>query len=162
MEFVPDGLTIEEAIDIAKILVDTGYDAIEPSSGKIDFRRSGGKSYASVMIKSEEEQNYFLPNVKALKPIMGASKLIMMGGIRNPLSAEKFLQDGTADFISMSRPFIYEPDLPNRWQSGDLSPALCISCNGCFGSGMKGEVICVTKKKLERKRLREQKKEQKN
>ena len=77
--------------------------------------------------------------------------IILMGGVRNPLSAEKFLQEGSADFISMSRPLVYEPDLPNRWKSGDLSPALCTSCTACLGSGLRGPVHCIVKKKLERK-----------
>ena len=161
MEAVPGGLTLEEGKETAKILVNNGFNAIEPSSGKVDFKFSKGKSYPMIMIKSVEDENYFLPNVKALKPIMEDSKMIMMGGIKNPLSAEKFLQEGIADFISMSRPLIREPDLPNRWESGDLSPAQCISCNGCMGAAFSTKpVYCVAKKKLERKKQRELKKNQ--
>ena len=32
----------------------------------------------------------------------------------------------------MSRPFIREPHLAERWRSGDLTPATCISCNKCL------------------------------
>ncbi|MBO5575774.1 MAG: hypothetical protein J5956_05690 [Ruminococcus sp.] len=32
----------------------------------------------------------------------------------------------------MSRPLIREPDLIDRWQSGDCSPAKCVSCNMCY------------------------------
>ncbi|MHA2087908.1 MAG: NADH:flavin oxidoreductase, partial [Promethearchaeota archaeon] len=78
-------------------------------------------------------------------------KLILVGGIKNPLSAEKILIDKQADFISLCRPLIYEPDLPNRWKSGDISPAKCISCNSCLDLMRKGPVYCLTRKNREKK-----------
>ena len=101
------------------------------------------------MLKSAEDENYFLPNVKALKPVMKTRPIILMGGVRKPITAEKILKEKTADFIAMCRPLIYEPDLPNRWKSGDSSPALCISCNACLGVTRASNTYCVTKKKLE-------------
>ena len=159
-DFLQDGMSLDEGVELAKILVDVGIDAIEPSSGRVDTKFTGGKFYASYVIKSEEDENFFLPNMKAINPFKKDSKMILMGGIRKPESAEKFLQEGVADFISMCRPLIREPDLPNRWESGDLSPAQCISCNGCLTSGFRYPVHCVVKKKLERKKAREQKKKQ--
>ena len=50
--------------------------------------------------------------------------LILVGGMRSFEMAEKLLDEGTADFISMCRPFIREPDLVNRWKSGDRRKAL--------------------------------------
>ena len=36
------------------------------------------------------------------------------------------------------------PDLIERWQSGDLRKATCISCNGCFGPARAGRgILCV-------------------
>ena len=75
-----------------------------------------------------------------------------MGGIKIPIFAENILKEKTADFISLSRPLIYEPDLPNRWKNGDLSPAKCISCNGCYMTMQVGPVYCVTKRRLEKKK----------
>ena len=85
---------------------------------------------------------------------MKNTALILMGGIRNPKTADKILEDGFADFISLSRPLIYEPNLPSRWESGDLSPAKCISCNGCYMTMLNGPVYCVTKKRLEKRKKR--------
>ena len=81
-----------------------------------------------------------------------------MGGVKNPQLAEKILQEKDADFIALCRPLIYEPDLPNRWKNGDLSPPLCTSCNQCFGTIMSGPVHCPIKKKAEKRRKREEKK----
>ena len=154
-DFVEGGLTLEEAKEIAKILVDTGYAAIEPSGGSGDTLLNPGKNYPSIIIKSEEDENYFLPAVKELKPIMKNSKIILMGGVRNPLKAEEVLREKIVDFIAMSRPLICEPDLPNKWKSGDLSPPLCNSCNSCYMSMLAGPVKCTIKRKLIRQRQKE-------
>ncbi len=144
------GLDLEEGVEIAKQLVEIGFDAIEPTSGRTSLRITNNKSFPSINFSSPDDGNYYLPNAIALKPIMKDCPLILMGGIRNPISADNLLKEKIADFISMSRPFIYEPDLANRWNSGDLSPSLCTNCNACFGIGERREVYCVIKKKLEK------------
>ncbi|HDK44344.1 MAG TPA: NADH:flavin oxidoreductase, partial [Desulfobacteraceae bacterium] len=79
--------------------------------------------------------------------------LILVGGLRSFAVAEKLIVDGVADYISMSRPFIREPDLINRWQSGDLRKAECVSDNLCFNPGLEGKgIYCVTKEREEQKR----------
>jgi len=156
-DFIPGGLNLNEAKEISKILVDVGYDAIEPSGGGGESMPESKKAYPSNVIKTPEDENYFLSTAKELKPIMNNCQLILVGGIKNPISAEKILQENHADFISMSRPLLYEPDLPNRWKSGDLSPALCKSCNSCFMTMMTGEVFCVVKKRVEKRKLRKDK-----
>jgi hypothetical protein len=53
------------------------------------------------------------------------------------------VEDEVVDYISMSRPFIREPGLINRWQAGDWREAACISCDNCFEPIKKGEgVLC--------------------
>ena len=148
---VPGGLTLDEGLEVAKIVVDAGYDAIEPTGGIAESRKTNKNPLASKFIKTPEDENYLLSTAKTLKPIMEKCSLILMGGIKRPESAEKFLQEKIADFISMCRPLIYEPDLPNRWKNGDHTPAYCISCNGCIANVFRSPVYCVTKKKLEEK-----------
>jgi len=141
----PGGLTSEEGKEIAKIVADAGYDAIEPSGGGGEsiIGESGIDGLPSRVIKSPEDENYFLPTVNEIKPIVNDCPVILMGGVRNPLSAEKVLREKAAEFISMSRPLIYEPDLPNRWKNGDTSPALCTSCNECFMNVLEGALHCI-------------------
>ncbi len=152
-DFVEGGLTLEEGKLIAKGLVDLGFAAIEPSGGSAEIARLFRISYPAAKVQSQEDENYFLPAVKVLKPVMKDSKLILMGGVRNPLTAEKLLQENTTDFIAMSRPLICEPNLPNRWKDGDLSPPLCNSCNSCFFSTGSGSLECTVKEKLVQERL---------
>ena len=152
-DFVTGGLILQDGIKIAKITLDAGFKAIEPSGGIGETQIGLEEVYPSKIIKVQEEENYFLPVAKQLKPLMEQSKLILVGGIKNPISAENILKNGFADFISMSRPLIYEPDLPNRWQSGDIEKAKCISCNSCYMSMLRGPTHCVVRKKREKKKM---------
>jgi len=149
-DFIPNGITMEEGIKIAKSLSEIGFDAVEPSGGGAEAQLSKAGRMTSKVIKKEEDENYFLPFAKKIKSVLKDCSLILVGGIRNPISAEKILMDGNADFISLCRPLIYEPDLPNRWKSGDITPPKCLSCNSCFITMEKGPVYCVTKKNLEK------------
>ncbi len=156
-DFVSGGLEMKQGLEIAKILVDKGFEAIEPSGGIGETQIGTKNAYPSRQIKSPEEENYFLPIVKELKPSMKNCKMILMGGIKNPISAENFLKAGITDFISLSRPLIYEPNLPNRWMNGDLKPAKCRSCNSCYVTIFTGPVYCVVRRRLEKRKQRKMK-----
>jgi len=151
---VPGGLTLEEGLEVAKIVVNAGYDSIEPTGGMAESRLTTRNPLPGKFIKTPDDENYLFSTAKTLKPFMKNCSLMLMGGIRNPESAEKFLQENVADFISMCRPLIYEPDLPNRWKSGDHAPAYCTSCNGCGANVFRSSLYCLTKKKLETEKIK--------
>jgi NADPH-dependent 2,4-dienoyl-CoA reductase/sulfur reductase-like enzyme len=61
--------------------------------------------------------------------------VVAMGGIANPETAERILNEGKADVVGMARPLLADPDLPNkirRNQEEDVVP--CLRCNHCLGS----------------------------
>jgi 2,4-dienoyl-CoA reductase-like NADH-dependent reductase (Old Yellow Enzyme family) len=143
-DFVEGGLTLEDAVKVGAMLQEGGIDAIElsggtPLSGKLGTIRKG--------IKSEEDEAYFKDSAKAFKKAL-QTPLFLVGGIRSFQVAEKLLGEGTADYISMSRPFVREPALVNRWVSGDLQRAACLSDSLCFRPAVAGEgIYCVTEQK---------------
>lgn len=143
-DFVEGGLGLDDAVEVAKMLVAAGIDAIEVSGGVL----TGGKLSPSRMgIHRPEKEAYFQQEARAIKEATGVP-LILVGGNRSLDVAEKLVNEGTADYISMSRPLIREPGLINRWKSGDRSPAACLSDNQCFGPAMAGEgIYCVTAQK---------------
>lgn len=70
--------------------------------------------------------------------------VILVGGIRSFQVAEKLVESQTADYISLSRPLIREPELINRWKSGNMSRALCLSDNICLQTCLNGNgVYCA-------------------
>ncbi len=148
-DFLEEGLTLGDSLKVGRMLQTAGIDAIEVSGGTVvseslNPSRSG--------IKSEEKEAYFRSAAKAFKDELDVP-IILVGGIRSPNLAEKLLAEGYADYLSMSRPFIREPDLVKRWASGDRSKARCLSDSQCFAPGRAGEgVYCVTEKKEQGKK----------
>lgn len=137
---IENGLTVEDSVAAAKILADAGIDAIELSGGTLS---SGKLSPSRSGINREEKEAYFKEAAALYKKAIGAP-LILVGGMRSLNVAEQAMANGTTDYISMCRPFIREPGLVKRWQSGDTSPAKCKSDNMCFGPAMEGKgILCV-------------------
>jgi 2,4-dienoyl-CoA reductase-like NADH-dependent reductase (Old Yellow Enzyme family) len=141
---VENGLTLEDSVTAAKILADAGIDAIELSGGSLT---SGKLLPSRTGINKEEKEAYFKEAAAEYKKAVDIP-LILVGGMRSLNVAQQTIANGTADYISMSRPFIREPSLIQRWQSGDTAPAKCKSDNLCFGPAMKGKgVMCVVEEK---------------
>jgi 2,4-dienoyl-CoA reductase-like NADH-dependent reductase (Old Yellow Enzyme family) len=137
-DFVENGLSLEEAIQVGLMLEDRGIDAIELSGGLLN-----NPNVLRSSIQSDEDEAYFQNEAKAFKEKIKVP-LILVGGIRSYNVARQLIEQGVADYISMCRPFICEPDLVNRWQSGDLTKAACISCNNCVEQVKAGRgVSCL-------------------
>ena len=137
-DFVDNGLTLEESIQAGVMLEEKGIDAVELSGGLLN-----NPNLMKDHIHTEEEEAYFQDEARAFKEEIHVP-LILVGGVRSYPVAERLVNDGTADYISMCRPFISEPGLINRWKTGDQSKAACISCNNCIEQAKKGEGIrCI-------------------
>jgi len=143
-DFIENGLQPEDSLQAGKMLVENGIDAIELSGGVL----IGGKLSPSRMgIKSEEKEAYFQNEARTFKREVNVP-LILVGGNRSFQVAERIVNEGVADYISLCRPLIREPDLVNRWKSGDLSKAACVSDNMCFEPAMKGDgIYCLTEER---------------
>jgi 2,4-dienoyl-CoA reductase-like NADH-dependent reductase (Old Yellow Enzyme family) len=142
------GFTNDDAITAAKLLSDAGIDAIEVSGGTA---ASGDEGPLRTKINKPEKEAYNLTNSLNIKKAVSCP-VMTIGGMRSMELAEKAIADGM-DFIAMSRPLIREPNLPERWRSGDTAKATCISCNKCFMGGLKeGGIYCAVEKKLQEKK----------
>jgi len=64
--------------------------------------------------------------------------VVANGKLSDPEVAEKLLREGKADFISIARGLLADPDLPNKIRTGNADRVRkCISCNiGCLGNLM--------------------------
>ena len=148
-DFIDNGLALEDSLQVGAMLAQNGIDAIELSGGVL----IGGKLSPSRMgIKTEEKEAYFQQDAIAFKKQVDVP-LILVGGNRSFQVAERLVDQGVADYISISRPLIREPDLINRWKAGDRSRATCLSDNLCFGPGGKGQgIYCVTEERQKAKK----------
>ncbi len=143
------GLDIEDGIRAARLLSDTGIDAIEVSAGT---SASGSLNPARKKIDKPEKEAYNLDLARRIKGAVSCP-VMAVGGFRSVGVAHKAIEEDKIDYLAMSRPLIREPGLPIRWRQGDLSRARCISCNGCFGPGVEeGGIYCIVEKKAKQKK----------
>jgi 2,4-dienoyl-CoA reductase-like NADH-dependent reductase (Old Yellow Enzyme family) len=142
-DFVEDGLFLEDSVQAGVMLAHEGIDAIEVSGGLPISRELGPIRKG---IDSEDREAYFRAEARAFKERVSVP-LVLVGGIRSYQVAERLIEDGVCDYISMCRPFIREPGLINRWRSGDLRKAACISDSGCLKLAGAGEGIYCVKDK---------------
>lgn len=134
-DFLENGLELEETLQIAVRLADDGIDAIEVSGGSASSAKNKGPARTKIL--EEQDEAYFSEMADAFKNRIKVP-IIAVGGFRSLKKIDEVLNVNNADYIAMSRPFIREPGLVKRWFEGDLSKATCISCNGCFETGLKG------------------------
>lgn len=120
-DFIPKGLSTDLSMNICKDLIDEGIDSIEVSGN--------GTSVAG--IKPGVNEAYF-KNFAIKLANNEKANVILVGGHRSIENMEKILNESNIKCLSLSRPLIREPNLPIRWQCGDISPAKCISCNKCY------------------------------
>ncbi len=142
-DFVEGGITLDDSIFTASLLDDAGIDAIEISGGTTAAEDKGP---ARQDIKTVDKEAYHLGFATEIKNSVSCP-IIVVGGFRSTEIIEKDLNQHNMDYVSLSRPFIREPCLPNRWKDGDYAKAKCISCNGCFKPGLAEKGIrCVLEK----------------
>lgn len=74
-------------------------------------------------------ENFNVNNAEAIKKNVSVP-VIVVGGIHKVSDMQNILDSGKADFVSMCRPFICEPNLVTKLKNGQ-SEAKCIMCNYC-------------------------------
>jgi 2,4-dienoyl-CoA reductase-like NADH-dependent reductase (Old Yellow Enzyme family) len=140
-DFIDGGLELEDSLKAAAELEAMGLDGVEVSGG-VPF---GDYSPSRTEVDAEEKEAYHRRASSVYKEKLSIPTAVV-GGFRSPSVVEEVLANKEADLIAMARPFVREPDLAARWRSGDLEPAACISCNGCFKPIFAGEGIrCIVK-----------------
>lgn len=154
-----DGLKTEEAVVIAKYLEEFGCNAIEVSCGILEegFFCIRGDFPFDMLAKNNEQIKKipkFLHQIvkPVLKRIMGSTEpmflynlssaeqikksvnipVIVVGGIRKLEDIKSIIENNRCDYISMSRPFILEPNIVMKFKEGKQSEAKCINCNYCL------------------------------
>lgn len=141
-DFLENGFTVDEMLDVAQMLEEDGIDAIELSGGT-SFSKTRYLPVRPGKITKETE-GFYIEAAKRYKEKIN-TPLILVGGIRSFDVAENIVENGIADAISMSRPLIREPNLIRLWKSGNRKSADCLSDNLCFKPAWSGKgIYCVS------------------
>ncbi len=137
------GLGFAEGIEAARILADTGYDALEISSG-VRGETYEGTEYKT-KIHKPGRQGYFRAWATEIKKQVNVP-VITVGGFRSPAMMEQILAGGGADLVALCRPLIAEPDIINQWKNDPLKKPVCVSCNKCLEALHQGTPLhCVVR-----------------
>ncbi len=126
-DLLAGGLTLEDCVESVRRLEAEGLDGVELSGGMAEAGR--GSMWPG--LRREEEEGYFVEAASRVKaavriPVFG------LGGIRSLSVMARIIGQGRADLISLSRPFVREPDLVKKLRSGAALKSECISCNKCL------------------------------
>jgi 2,4-dienoyl-CoA reductase-like NADH-dependent reductase (Old Yellow Enzyme family) len=138
-DLVEGGLELADATAAAAVLVASGVDAIEVSGGLLMPRLP--PAIFRTKIDRPADEGYFRALARAVKARVNVP-VISVGGWRSPQEIDRALAAGDADFVSMSRPLVREPDLVRRWRAGDDRPATCTSCNRCLKATLSEAGLC--------------------
>lgn len=126
-EYIGDaGRGVEESVELAKMLEKAGVSAIDCAAGLY-------MTMELVCPTIYHEKGCFVHLADAIKNAVNIP-VITQGRLQDPELAEQVLADGNADFVTLSRALIAEPDWVNKIKSGDQEGIRrCVSCNHCIG-----------------------------
>ncbi len=165
-----NGMKINEAVLISKMLEKSGCAAIEVSCGVFEDGLSTIRG-KKLPIEAIMEYNYkfkklpkFIKTISTpiLKTFMKqptpllkynldcamqikksiSIPVIVVGGINNIDDINLIIKNKNIDLASMSRPFIIEPNIANKFQKGKQAKSKCIMCNYCAIIGEEKQLRC--------------------
>ncbi len=165
-----NGMRVDEAIRIAQYLQEAGCGAIEVSCGVAEDGLNTVRT-PEVPVEAVLTLNTAIRNMPAQKKEMFARMLpqkiqihepiinynvfeaeqiknnvdipvIVVGGIRKLTDIEEIIGRNKADFVSLCRPLIMEPDLVNKFQSGEQDESRCINCGFCLYGCLENPLRC--------------------
>ena len=115
------GLTAAEITDLARRVQDAGADAINIGVG---WHESGVPTIAASVPRAA-----WTFAVKRIKDAVSVP-VIASNRINTPETAEELLATGTADLISLARPFLADPDFAAKVKADRVKEiCTCIACN---------------------------------
>lgn len=128
-EMVPGGLTVNDAIELARHLEAEDIDALHVSAGNYGSYARG--YMIPPMAREDGPLIEYARRVKASVSI----PVIAVGKLRDPTVAAGVLERGDADFVAIGRGLLADPDWPMKVREGRLAELnLCVTCNqGCIG-----------------------------
>jgi 2,4-dienoyl-CoA reductase (NADPH2) len=157
------GTTIEEGVQLAKLLVEAGADAIQCRAhsyhhrdGLIQpekmFYPEPPESLPKDLDWSRKGKGALIPLTEAVKKVVSVP--VFCAGRLDPVLGEEFLRQGKLDFVGMTRRLLADPELPNKVIAGrleDIRP--CTGCLHCIDVRNKNQLLeCQVNASLGRER----------
>ena len=123
------GYTLDDAVEIAKLLEQYGVQYLDLSAGSYDCMNTWCEP-------TSYDLGWRKDNAKRIKEAVSIP-VGQTGVIRTPEQAEKLLEEGYQDVIGMARPLFADPDWANKAKEGRSKEInRCLSCLYCLESMM--------------------------
>lgn len=133
VDYLDGGTNLAESLVTARMAEAAGVNAISCSAGTY------GVNHA-IIPPSDTPRGLYVDNAAAIKS--GVSIPVMATGrINDPYLADAVIASGKADFVTMLRASLADPELPNKIAEGRVDEIVyCIGClQGCLGANRRGE-----------------------
>ncbi|MBN1613064.1 MAG: FAD-dependent oxidoreductase [Deltaproteobacteria bacterium] len=126
-DFMPGGNRQEDIKAIVQIMEKVGVDVINVAAGWHQCHVP--------LITMGVPRGHYVYLAQGIKEVVGVP-VISAHRNNDPFLAEQALLDHRADMISMGRPLLADPELPNKVAEGRFKEIrMCIACNNCFPAG---------------------------
>lgn len=159
------GLTLEDSIELSRLLEREGVDAIEPSGGLTSrnaFFLLRGQAPLREMIAAEHNPlqrialrtlgrwlvrsppfspMFFAREARAIRDSVKIP-VILLGGLTSKANLHRAIDDGF-EFVALGRALLADPDLVKRLDQGTFERTRCTACNACVAAMEAGGVRCV-------------------
>ena len=124
-EGVPEGLTIDQTVVIAKLLQDAGIDCIDVSAGTMETL------WTMTMQTGDIPRGCLVPYAEQIKKAV-TIPVSVAGRINEPDLANEIIEKGRSDFVSIGRGMIADPEFANKAREGRPEAIRqCIACMYC-------------------------------
>lgn len=130
VDYEPDGITIEETVQLARLLEEHGVDVIHASGGHHALMEWEVSPW--YMPRAPHRWGWERIREAVTIAIIGSGSLV------TPEVANEIIESGSADFVSLGRAMLADPDWTIKALTGrrtEITP--CIRCNdGCLHRGL--------------------------
>ncbi|MQY33826.1 NADH oxidase [Streptomyces sp. RB17] len=138
-DYEPDGIMLEETVQLCRLLEQHGVDVIHASGGHHALQQWEVSSW----YMPRQPHRWGWEKIKSAVSI----PVIASGSLITPEIADEILGSSSADFVSLGRALLADPDWTNKAREGrQLEIVPCIRCNdGCLERGLdqKRSVGCT-------------------
>lgn len=114
-----NGMTQEESMKIAKLLAEHGADSIQITGRTISMKYDA------------EEKHVFQDYADKLSAEVDIP-IILAGNLRDMKTMNRILNSSNVEFMSLSKPFVAQPDFLTDWKENGDGISICKGCNNCY------------------------------
>jgi len=134
-DFVRNGMSVDESVEVALMLDADGVDVLEVSGGNYEaadfFRRGKGAEKGE---KGAVREAFYLDYCKVLKARLASvpraegdvgMRVMLTGGFRTRRGMEAALASGDVDLVGVARPLVRDPRCVEKLRSGEAQSLPC-------------------------------------